>query len=270
MIAIYDGIITGAAFRNSPNKGGRLVPDTIVMHYTAGTSTSSAARWLSNPKARASAHVVVGRDGEVIQLVSFKEVAWHAGRSRWKGRTGLNRYSIGIEIVNAGPLIKHADGHYRTAFDKVISDPAEVAIAKHKHERETRYWHAYTEAQLDKVEALTLALLDEYPTINEIVGHDDIARGRKKDPGPAFPMNRFLNLVDTRREDRPDLMVVTARRLNVREGPGTDYDRLPGVEPLARGTDVRVLEREDPWAFVSFGDEEHGWVSENYLAQRRA
>ena len=269
MITISDGIITGAPFRDSPNKGGRLNADTIVMHYTAGTSTTNAARWLSNPRAKASAHVVVGRDGEVIQLVSFKEIAWHAGRSRWKGRTGLNQYSIGIEIVNAGPLTKHADNHYRTHFGKVISDPAEVVIAAHKHQRETRYWHNYTEAQLARVEELTMALLDEYPQIDEIVGHDDIAKGRKSDPGPAFPMERYVALVDARREDRPQQMVVTAPRLNVREGPGANYDKLDGVGPFVRGTEVKILEREDPWVFVSTASDEEGWVSSHYLALNR-
>ncbi len=270
MIAISDGIITGAPFRNSPNKGGALRPDTIVMHYTAGTSTTGAARWLSSRKSKASAHLVVGRDGEVIQLVSFKEIAWHAGRSRWRGRTGLNRYSIGIEIVNAGPLTKHADERYRTHFGQIISDPAEVVLASHKHQRDAKYWHSYTEAQLDRVEELVLALLDEYPPIRDVVGHDDIARGRKSDPGPAFPMERFVNLVDARREDRPDLMVVTARQLNVREGPGTDYDKMDDFGPLARGTHVHVLEREPPWAFVSVDEGQEGWVSEYYLAHQRA
>ena len=270
MITISDGLISGVPFQNSPNTSGRLYPDTIVMHYTAGTSTSAAARWLSNRRAKASAHIVLGRDGEIIQLVNFKEVAWHAGRSRWKGRTGYNQYSIGIEIVNAGPLIKHGDGLYRTATGKVISDPAEVVVATHKHESEARYWHAYTEPQLDQLEELVLALLDEYPPITEIVGHDDIAKGRKSDPGPAFPMQRYQSLADSRNEDRPEMMVVTANRLNVREGPGTDYDKMDDVGPFARGTDVQVLEREDPWVFVTTNDGKEGWVSENYLAARRA
>ena len=271
MITISDGILKGAQFVNSPNKGGPFIADTIVMHYTAGTSANSAVRWLSNKRAKASAHVVVGRDGEITQLVSFKEIAWHAGRSRWRGRTGLNQYSIGIEIVNAGPLVKHADGHYRTAFGRVISDPAEVVVAKHKNERETRYWHSYTETQLQRVEELVLALLEEYPPIKEIVGHDDIAKGRKSDPGPAFPMERFHALVDTRDEDRPDLMVVTAKKLNVREGPGGHFDKLDDVGPLPRGTKVQVLETEDAWAFVNVDDEgDEGWVSMSYLATRRS
>lgn len=265
MITISDGLITGAPFRNSPNKGGQLAADTVVMHYTAGTSTNSAAKWLSSSQAKASAHIVLGRDGELVQLVSFKDVAWHAGRSRWKGRSGLNQYSIGIEIVNAGPLTKHADGLYRTAFGRVISDPAEVVLAKHKHEKETRYWHAYTEAQLNRLEELLLALLHEYPQIREVVGHDDIAKGRKSDPGPAFPMGRYQSLVETRREDGDDVMVVTASKLNVREGPGTNYDRVD-EGPLPRGAQVRILEREEPWLLVT-NDQAEGWVRADYLSR---
>ena len=168
------------------------------------------------------------------------------------------------------PLTKHADGMYRTYFGHLIRDPAEVVLAAHKHRRDTGYWHSYTEAQLAQVEALVLALLEEYPPIQHIMGHDDIARGRKLDPGPAFPLERFVSLVDARREDRPDLMVVTARKLNVREGPGTDFEKVDDFGPLRRGTNVSVLEREPPWAFVSAGDGQEGWVNEYYLAQRRA
>lgn len=76
----------------------------IVLHYTAGTSAESSALFLTRPEVSASAHVVIGREGEVFQLVPFNIEAWHAGKSWYAGRGGLNRYSIGIELDNLGEL----------------------------------------------------------------------------------------------------------------------------------------------------------------------
>ena len=69
-------------------------PDMIVLHYTAGTSAESSALFLPRPDVSASAHVVIGREGEVFQLVPFNIEAWHAGKSWYAGRGGLNRYSL--------------------------------------------------------------------------------------------------------------------------------------------------------------------------------
>jgi N-acetylmuramoyl-L-alanine amidase len=88
-------------FKNSPNISGKFktgLLDTIVIHYTAGSSRESSVSTLINPGSKASAHLVIGRDGKITQLVPFDTIAWHAGNSSYKGRVGLNSYSIGIEI----------------------------------------------------------------------------------------------------------------------------------------------------------------------------
>ena len=84
------------------NRQGLGVPDMIILHYTAGTSAESSAKFLVRPDVKASAHVVIGRDGQVIQLVPFNIEAWHAGKSSYRGRNELNHYSIGIELDNLG------------------------------------------------------------------------------------------------------------------------------------------------------------------------
>ena len=73
-------------------------PKMVVLHYTAGTDCRSSAIYLSRPDVDASAHLVLGRRGEIIQLLPFDIEAWHAGRSRYAGQEGLNRCSIGIEL----------------------------------------------------------------------------------------------------------------------------------------------------------------------------
>ena len=76
--------------------------DMIVVHYTAGTSARTAAEFLAKEEVKASAHLVIGRQGELFQLVPFDTEAWHAGRSCYGGRANLNRYSIGIRVGQSG------------------------------------------------------------------------------------------------------------------------------------------------------------------------
>lgn len=179
---------TAPAQRPSPNCGGTIRPEFLVMHYTAGGSLKSAVDWLCNPAARASAHIVIGRDGSITQLVPFDRKAWHAGRSRWQDRTGLNDCSIGIELENFG-LLTGAPGAWRTAWGRPVPY-GDVVVAAHRHGGGARGWHAYTDLQLDRAREIAALLVREY-TLSDVLGHDDIAPGRKSDPGPAFPMQSF-------------------------------------------------------------------------------
>jgi len=161
----------------------------VVMHYTGGASFSASVAWLTSKSSAVSAHLVIGRDGEVAQLVPFDLRAWHAGTSAWKGYTGINNYSIGIELDNAG-MMKRSGSQWVSTFGRVYPD-AEVLAAPHKSVPNVIYgWHNYTEAQLKSAAEVVAALVKAYG-IQEIIGHDDVATGRKWDPGPAFPMEKF-------------------------------------------------------------------------------
>jgi N-acetylmuramoyl-L-alanine amidase len=189
------------ALKMSPNRGatfGPGLPDTLVMHFTAGRSAESSVRWLTDKRAKASAHVVIGEEGTITQLVPFNVVAWHAGTSKWKSREGLNRYSIGIELDNPGDL-KRTGTKWRTWFGEEV-DQDFVLVAPHKHGGPERGWKIYPPAQLEAAIELGSLLVDTYG-IKEVVGHDDIAPGRKRDPGPAFPMKRYLGLIFGRAEE---------------------------------------------------------------------
>jgi AmpD protein len=100
---------------------------------------------------RASAHLVVTRDGAVTQYVSFTERAWHAGKSNFQGREACNDFSVGVELEGT----------------------------------DTQPYEAVQYARLAEVVA---ALCAAYPRLSadRLVGHSDIAPGRKTDPGPAF------------------------------------------------------------------------------------
>jgi N-acetyl-anhydromuramoyl-L-alanine amidase len=105
---------------------------------------------------RVSAHLLIERSGELTQFVSFEQRAWHAGVSVFEGREACNDFSIGIEL----------EGTDETP---------------------------YTAAQYDRLLAVTRALMQSYRGIapGRIVGHCDIAPGRKTDPGPTFDWGRF-------------------------------------------------------------------------------
>ncbi|MEZ5195998.1 MAG: N-acetylmuramoyl-L-alanine amidase [Bacteroidales bacterium] len=148
------------------------LPDTIVIHYTAGRSAESSARELCNPVVKASAHLVIGREGEIYQLVPFDTITWHAGESFYGGRSGLNKYSIGIEIDNAGQLEK-VGSEYKAWFGKKYQEN-EVLYAAHRNNSTKSYWHLYTEKQIEACRQVCVELMKQYK-ITTIVGHEEIA-----------------------------------------------------------------------------------------------
>lgn len=180
------------SFKASPNRGGQFatnLPDTLVIHYTAGSSLGSSVATLCDPTSKASAHLVVGRDGTVVQLVPFNEIAWHAGASTLGSRVGLNKYSIGIEMDNAGRLTPTASGDFLTWFGKRIQKKDAIQ-GVHRNEEVSTWWHIYTQAQIDCVFDLCKLLARTYP-LSCVVGHEEISPRRKFDPGPAFPLDRL-------------------------------------------------------------------------------
>lgn len=181
------------AQKASPNRGGALKPSLLVMHYTAGQSAAGAISWLCSPDAKASAHLVIDQAGVITQLVPFNVVAWHAGQSAWKAKKFCNAFSIGIEMVNPGPLTKTADGSFKDWTGKVVKAD-QVMMSRHKNGGPVLPWMLYPEAQLRAAAGAAQAICDAY-AIKEIVGHEDIAPGRKQDPGPAFPMAGFVSRI---------------------------------------------------------------------------
>jgi N-acetylmuramoyl-L-alanine amidase len=250
----------------SPNRGGQLHAEYLVIHYTAGRSLKESVNWLARRESRASAHVVIGRDGSIVQQVPFDRVAWHAGASQWEGRVGLNQWSIGIELDNAGKLQRH--GSVWRAWFGDTYDPDDVLEATHKHEARPAGWHLYTPVQLETALALSARLVEQYG-LRDVLGHEDISPGRKSDPGPAFPMGSFRSRIFGRREEHSPIHRTIAA-LNIRSGPGTQYEALPG-SPLPAGTRVEVVRQHDSWWQVDVMDtvggimDIQGWVHHRYL-----
>jgi N-acetylmuramoyl-L-alanine amidase len=250
------------AVADSPNKGGPIVPQYLVMHYTAGRSGESSVQHFLNPAAQASAHLVIGRDGKVWQLVPFTRKAWHAGRSAWAGLEGLNSYSIGIELDNAGKLVKV--GQQYQAWFGAFYPESEVVQARHKNEDQDAYWHVYPEPQMSVALEVARLLVKQY-RLKDVVGHDDIAPGRKTDPGPAFRMASFRASIFGRGDDAPERMTVNVPLLNIRSGPGTEHPTV--LPPLKAGTRLDLIEMGPLWAHVALTDGSglDGWVRNSFV-----
>lgn len=262
---IVNDKLQGVDFRQSPNvsEGKTISPQLIVVHFTAGSSAQSSIEHLLKQGSGASAHLVIGLDGKVSQLASFNQRAWHAGRSTWRGRRDVNSFSIGIELDNPGRLEPVGD-RYKAWFGTTYAAD-KVVRAQHKHEHKMSCWHIYPEAQLAACMEVCEALAGHYP-IADIVGHEDIAPGRKTDPGPAFPLDNFRSRLFGRDIDSEPVEVegrgsVEANLLNFRDGP----DGLVDGPPLTEGTRVDILERQGDWLHVDVV--RRGWVSAQFVRE---
>jgi len=175
-----EGRITGARFVASPNRdarpAGRAI-DLLVIHhislppgefggpgivelFTNRLDPAAHPYYSTLAGMKVSAHFLVCRDGALWQFVPCAERAWHAGESSWKGRARCNDFSIGIELEGTGEA-------------------------------------PFTAAQYRQLARLTRVLKARYP-IRDIVGHSDIAPGRKSDPGPRFDWTRYRALLTVR------------------------------------------------------------------------
>nr|WP_245231026.1 N-acetylmuramoyl-L-alanine amidase [Zongyanglinia huanghaiensis] len=260
-------------FVESPNHGGSLVggaPRFLVIHYTAGGAASGSINWFQNPKAKVSAHLVVGRDGGVTQMVHFNKVGWHAGKSRWKNVKGLNSHSIGIEIANWGKLKPSASGGWVSRTGRAVSNER-VVLDEHRNSPGKQHgWETFSEEQWDATVAAAQAIVEEYDIKpSDVVGHDDISPMRKIDPGPAFDMDKFRSLIFGREEDSwNDLRykVNSASGLNLRATP--DLSQKP-IKNLPDDTVVHVIEKTSKWwlvaEVVSGKDDVTGYVHSNWL-----
>ncbi len=140
----------------SPNFNERAgPPDILLLHYTGMDSGEAAIARLRDPEAKVSSHYVVEEDGRIFTLVAEERRAWHAGVAFWKGERDINGRSIGIEIVNPG----HEFGY-----------------------------RPFPDAQIAAVIALTTDIRSRWMIADgDIIGHSDVAPGRKIDPGELFP-----------------------------------------------------------------------------------
>jgi len=127
----------------------------IIFHYTGMKNESDAINKLIKIQSEVSCHYLIKNNGEIVKMVPDLYIAWHAGKSSWKGHKSLNPKSIGIEITNPG----HEHGYKK-----------------------------FTQKQITSLLKLSKFLIKKYKISSKnILGHSDIAVLRKKDPGEKFP-----------------------------------------------------------------------------------
>ena len=254
--------------KSTPNRGPKYTPQYLIMHFTGATSAESAINWFLNKNANASAHLVIGNDGSITQMAPFNVVTWHAGKSQWAGINGLNAHSIGIELANAGQL-ELQGGNWVSRLDKKIIPADMVKVAKHKNGGPETGWQVYSEIQLEVAQEIANLLVAHYK-LKDVLGHEDIAPGRKTDPGPAFPMTSFRSRAMGRYDETID-DYLTLETLNIRKGPGTEFE--PITKPLPKGTKVSVIQNKGSWSFVDVEETVHGlndlqgWVATKFLGK---
>lgn len=150
----------------------------IVLHYTAMQSARAALDRLCDPAFEVSAHYLIGRDGRLWHLVDEARRAWHAGPGSWQGRNDINSRSIGIELDNTGR-------------------------------------HPFPEPQMRVLENLLAEIRRRWQIpAGQVIGHSDMAPGRKIDPGARFDWRRLdrTGLTAPPRAPRPGDADLTAFR----------------------------------------------------------
>ena len=246
----------------NPNSRGAFArgrPVGILLHYTAGGP--AVERLAGRGGSNVSCHFTVDRNGADYQCGDLDQRLWHAGVSHIAGMTGLNDYYIGIEQANFGfwrvegglPSLNEAkEGGWLYATHKF--DPTRKL-----------WWEPYPEPLLAKTEAICRWLLQNIPSIKNIHGHDDVSPGRKSDPGPAFPMNRFRNLLMPDDMSKPPrYKVVVSDFLNVRASPSASADKREWG-PLKPDDVVEYLREEGSWFMIRDKEKREGWVNSLYL-----
>ena len=192
------GIVDGARLILSPNCDERPAGsaiDLLVIHYislppgefggsgiieffTNRLDAGAHPFYAAIADTKVSAHFLVRRDGGLIQFVPCAKRAWHAGESSWKGRARCNDFSIGIEMEGSGEV-------------------------------------PFTDAQYGKLAELTRALQARYP-IADILGHSEVAPGRKEDPGPHFDWARYRALLEVSRQAAKLTKKISTRTVRTR------------------------------------------------------
>lgn len=142
----------------SPNFGPRRdgkKPYILLLHYTDTQDLAETYTYLKDKERDVSAHYVIDIDGTIHQLVDENMRAHHAGKSFWEGETDINSVSIGIEIQNPG----HTYGH-----------------------------RPFPQVQMGAVRELSRDIIARHKILpHHVLGHSDVAPGRKEDPGHLFP-----------------------------------------------------------------------------------
>lgn len=287
MFKIVNHMLAGAEFMPARHSGGVITPEIVILHDTAGRlERGNSARYLADNDAETSAHFVVERDGSITQLVKTDHQANHAGQSSWHGREWCNRFSIGIEIVNPGKMVRVGGGAvlqarawWKQTFaagDTLegghVCDLVEMSTPEHG----AGVWMDYTPEQISAVTLLLEVLFRDISTLRDITTHWYVSPGRKVDTNPLFPLAQIRAKVLGR--DDPAEVEAEARsnhsggHVRISAQGGLNLRRWPSFNPnvilsIPDNAVVPVLRHGAfggrDWLRVLYGGQE-GWIVKSY------
>lgn len=175
--------------------------------------------------------------------------------------TGMNDWLIGIEQANFG-FWRSEPGV--PSFAKAQEAGWQKLAHKNDPTRQL-WWEPYPEKLLASTEAICRWLLENIPSIKMICGHDDVSPGRKSDPGPAYPTNRYRNLLMPDDQSKPPkYKVVVSDFLNVRAMPSGSAEKREWG-PLQNDEVVEYLREDGSWYLIRNKDGKEGWANSLYL-----
>lgn len=189
MLWIVDAVNRLSTNKKYSSTDRRVKPlNALVYHYTAGPDRpmrSKVEAWLKSPTA-VSTHFMISRRPSkepTLQIAPLEDRTWHAGGSTWKGLTGINFMSIGIDLDNVGFLHKK-NGIWLDAYENRYTGPTPFIDQKGVG------WEPYTDESIVEACRITDLICQNFPVfrsnVDHLIGHEDIM-STKRDPGPAFP-----------------------------------------------------------------------------------
>lgn len=229
-------------------------PRFVVMHFTTGTKIESTVSHFIDGSSGVSTHLLIGRDGRVIQFLPFNKVAQHCGYSYWERLSNLNYYSIGIELDNAGLLSRSRDTSGWVSRKVPIPDDMvqqKVSWKQFKASDPKRYpaWEKFTKVQLKVALNIVKALKEHYDSITDILGHEDVNINNRYDPGPLFPMAKFREELFGRKDPEMEIFKINEDKThlyaNSIDGSRPNTNTKTYNDTLPIGSIVRVNETDE-------------------------
>jgi N-acetylmuramoyl-L-alanine amidase len=176
---IYNHMIKGVRYEPDHDIGGEMTPKGIVLHYTMGYGMNGTIHWFKTNAV--DIHLIVDRDGTIVQMSPFNRKCAHAGQSSWRGYTSLNNHFIGIEFCNIGKLTRRPDGLY-DGYGRKWNGQAVF--------RRGEWFEPLTDIQEKVCVDLCSILKKRYNfSANMICGHDEASPGRKSDLGGTLSIS---------------------------------------------------------------------------------
>lgn len=243
-------------------------PKYLVMHYTTGTQLQSTINTFRNSGNGVSTHLVIGRDGRVIQMVPFNQAAYHCGFGSWEGDRNLNNLTIGIELDNAGRLT-NIDGKWTKRGHIVPDNRVEEAL--HWKDRNVRTYERFTDVQLEVALRVARALVNHYG-LKDIIGHDEISLETRYDPGPLFPLAKWREILIGQKDPKVKKYITKTETEIFKdyEGipPRLNHPLVPNIKLKNQQTIKQIIRVENPFTLikVSKGSTPFiGWVESDAI-----